>query len=412
MDEHEAKTKQSASTEGADAPTVAGSPGDAPSEAGASPESGAGVSGSPAPTTKRDGPKPVWMERRDRPPPVNPKRVRGGIKLSTKDQDPAGWLPERWLRLLSAGIDGDRLVEGRSYAAGGQTRRLELTPGRVVASVQGRAARPYRTALTFETLDHRTWDRVVAMMVEQAVYAAKLMAGEVPANIEDVFHPTGKRLFPLAPGEVRVSCQCAEFRDDPSRWCKHVACVGYLIADKLASDPLTIFLLRGLGKEELTELLRQRRSAIGSVHGAAAVYASHIPGLTDAPAPALEADPSRFWEIGPESAMVSVPLERPQVSKPLLRRLGPSPFEHGRFPLVGLLATIYDVMSEAALTSDAPPEGPEAAPAQAPVGDDGAPADADGVTPTPGVDPLSRPTMPAPMQPKKRRAKAIRKPES
>ena len=37
---------------------------------------------------------------------------------------------------------------------------------------------------------------------------------------------------------------------------------------------------------------------------------------------------------------------------PLLRRLGPSPFESSRFPFVGLLATCYDVISKAALMND------------------------------------------------------------
>ncbi|MEL7472275.1 MAG: hypothetical protein AAGK04_03080 [Planctomycetota bacterium] len=337
------------------------------------------------------------MERRERPLPANPKRVRGGIKLTTKDEDPSGWLPERWLRLLEAGVEGDRLVEGRGYAVGGQTRRLEVSPGKVVASVQGRVQRPYRTTMTFQTMDHRAWDKVVATMVDQAVYAAKLMAGEVPANIEDVFHPVGKRLFPLAPGEIRVGCQCAEFREDTTRWCKHLACVGYLIADKLASDPLTIFMLRGMPKDQLTELLRQRRSAIGSVHGAAAVYVSHIPGVTDVIAPpldeAIQSDPASFWEIGPEVSRVAVPLERPEVSKPLLRRLGPSPFDQSRFPLVGLLATIYEVVSGMALDREAPSrDEPDAL------------AEPEAPTPPPEAKPA-----PKPIQPKKRRAKAIKK---
>ncbi|MEO0482043.1 MAG: hypothetical protein AAF138_00265 [Planctomycetota bacterium] len=356
------------------------------------------------------------MERRDRPPPVNPKRVRGGIKLSTKDEDPTGWLPERWLRLLAAAVDGDRLVEGRTYAAGGQTRRLDLTPGKVVASVQGRASKPYRTTLTFETLGHRAWDGVVAAMVEQAVYAAKLMAGEVPANIEDLFHPMGKRLFPLGPGEVRVSCQCAEFREDSTKWCKHMACVGYLLADRMASEPLTVFLLRGMAKEELTELLRQRRAMVGNVHGDAAVYSSHIPGLTDAPPNELSEELEGFWELGPEAARVAVPLEKPQVSKPLLRRLGPSPFEQARFPLVGLLATIYDVVSEAALSAESPLDmpGPDTSEADEPTSPepDGAEPDAaENAAPEP-AEPVVAPKPRAPVQPKKRRAKAIKRPDA
>jgi len=56
----------------------------------------------------------------------------------------------------------------------------------------------------------------------------------------------------------------------------------------------------------------------------------------------------RFWEAGPELELVDLPVEPPAVSHALLRRLGPSPFPESRFPLVGLLATCYDVVSKRA----------------------------------------------------------------
>ena len=64
--------------------------------------------------------------------------------------------------------------------------------------------------------------------------------------------------------------------------------------------------------------------------------------------PPLDQDVGRFWDAGPELAEVDLQLEPPAVSKPLLRRLGPSPFDQASFPLVGLLATCYDVISERA----------------------------------------------------------------
>jgi len=36
----------------------------------------------------------------------------------------------------------------------------------------------------------------------------------------------------------------------------------------------------------------------------------------------------------------------------LLRRLGPSPFPEGRFPLIGLMATCYQLIGEAAIRED------------------------------------------------------------
>jgi hypothetical protein len=41
-----------------------------------------------------------------------------------------------------------------------------------------------------------------------------------------------------------------------------------------------------------------------------------------------------------------MPISTPDVSHPLLRRMGASPFQGAKFPMVGLLATCYDVISQ------------------------------------------------------------------
>lgn len=81
---------------------------------------------------------------------------------------------------------------------------------------------------------------------------------------------------------------------------------------------------------------------------AAAVYTPHL-GAESEP---LDSCLDRFWEAGDELDEVDAPLVPPEVTHPLLRRLGPSPFAKSRFPFVGLLATCYDVISRAALMND------------------------------------------------------------
>jgi hypothetical protein len=74
------------------------------------------------------------------------------------------------------------------------------------------------------------------------------------------------------------------------------------------------------------------------------VYQPQVPGVGEGTP--LGADLERFWEAGPELAQIDTPMGEPEVSHVLLRRLGPSPFTESRFPLVGLLATCYEVVSE------------------------------------------------------------------
>lgn len=321
---------------------------------------------------------------------LHPRRVRGGVKLTGGAvEGPTLWAAQRWLRLAEQVAIGSRLAEGLEYAKLGQTKRLANTPGKIEASVQGRADRPYTVSISLSVIPEPGWEPVVESMAAGAIYAAKLLSGELPTNIEDVFAPRGLKLFPTEPAELTVSCTCAEHTqglqspaaadapaeprpDGPApdpRWCKHLCCVAYLIAQRLATEPFLMFSLRGLDGRELLERLRDRRAAAGAPPGdRQPVYVQHISGVTDNPGEPLEQLIARFWDSGPELAEVDLPLGPPPVSHPLLRRLGQSPFQ-AQFPLVGLLASCYETISHAAREeaagSDAQPDdaNPDPSPA-------------------------------------------------
>src|SRR4029077_12284550 len=107
-----------------------------------------------------------------------------------------------------------------------------------------------------------------------------------------------------------------------------------------------------LPRDELLERLRQRRMVAGSGHERIPVYSPLMPGISDQQAPPLADVADRFWEAGPELEHLDTPVERPEVTHPLLRRLGPSPFLGAKFPLVGLLATCYEVISESVIREE------------------------------------------------------------
>jgi uncharacterized Zn finger protein len=284
--------------------------------------------------------------------------------VSQTGEFPESWPAQRWLRLVESAAPGDAHIAGLEYAKLGQTRQLSTEPGAVRGTVQGTVISPYKTSITLPTFAHDQSERVIAAMTDQAVYAAKLLAGELPANIEDVFVPLGLRLFPEA-SELAPKCTCPVGRPvtlgvpPGSRpvaaapppgfkppWCKHACTLAFLVAERFTTDPFLIFTLRGLPREELLERLRQRRMVAGSGQARIPVYSPLIPGVTDLQAPPLDQVTDRFWEAGPELQHLDAPVERPEVTHPLLRRLGPSPFTGARFPLAGLLATCYEMISE------------------------------------------------------------------
>jgi uncharacterized Zn finger protein len=342
-----------------------------------------------------------------KPKPVTPRKVRGGIKLaSSSGSFPESWAAQRWMRLIEQIAPGETLRAGLGYATAGQTRRVGFESGRAVASVQGSQYTPYDTTLSVQAFSHDASEKLVTAMSDQAVHAAKLLSGELTPGIEDLMAPLGLRLFPGEASEVTPRCTCKESRgiasssavgidalraqtspenqtalvEIPSApaqphkgpiWCKHACCLAYLVAERLAKDPFLMFTLRALPKEELIERLRQRRVVTGSGLGGALVYQPSVPGASDVTPKPLEDCVENFWESGPELDHVGAPIEAPQVSHPLLRRLGPSPMG-GKFPLVGLLATCYDVISQRALRLEQDDQGeiaPGDAPAIAPVPD-------------------------------------------
>lgn len=296
----------------------------------------------PPPKKKRDPRASFRTERRDL---SKPRRVRAGVKLKAQEGEVvSSWIAQRVNRLVELAAQGEVLREGIEYARLGQAKRLGTESGRVRASIQGRADKPYETVLEFPHFTTAERDRVIEAMSDQSRHAAQLLAGEMPTNIEDLFAPMGLKLFPTAPQDTEPRCTCSDWSEEKP-WCKHAICAAALLAERLAESPLEMFGLRGLPSEDLVERLRERRVITGQGPGPAPVYVGHIPGLAEREGRTLEDDLATFWSM-PEELLSAPPRPTPpEMSHLLLRRLGPSPFE-GRFPLVGLLATCYDVIRE------------------------------------------------------------------
>jgi uncharacterized Zn finger protein len=270
--------------------------------------------------------------------PDTPRRLKNGIRLRRKEGiELLAWPADAWSVLLLEGIGDAVKAEGLDYARAGQTATLQITQNGIEATVQGRAPRPYAVRIAPEPLSAADWDRVVAIMAREAVYSAKLLAGEMPPLVEQPFASIGKHLVPHVAAQVARTCTC----DLPAP-CKHVMCVASLVIERLAGDPLLAFTLRGLDGQRLLERLQEARAI--ATRGVARAHST--PPAADAAPEALplERTLESFWRPGRQ--IDEMPSEtEPFAPHALLRRLGQSPLQ-GKFPLVGLLASIYDSVAE------------------------------------------------------------------
>jgi uncharacterized Zn finger protein len=189
----------------------------------------------------------------DWPPPSRPRRVEGGIKARSK-RGAIGeqWWSKRFIAVLeSHGMSG-RLARGRSYARAGQVLEFKLSQGKVTAQVQGSRARPYQVRIGVLPLTTAQWRAVQDRLASQALFRAKLLAGEMPREIEEVFADCGTPLFPHSPGDLDMRCSCPDWEVP----CKHLAAVCYVLAEEFDRDPFAMLAWRGRGRDELLTALR------------------------------------------------------------------------------------------------------------------------------------------------------------
>ncbi len=275
-----------------------------------------------------------------------PIPVEGGIVARTRQGQRFGatWWAGRWIAVLESFGWESRLERGRRYARLGQVISIDLAPGHVRARVQGSRPRPYEVSIDIQPLDDAAWERVVAALAERAIFAARLLAGEMPSDIEEAFAAAGTSLFPSSARDVKTHCSCP----DSANPCKHIAAVYYLLGEAFDRDPFVIFRLRGRTQEEIVAALRARRAAEATGKESAGAEAPpQAPVAEGEPvAEPLEACLDRYWSPAEPLADMQFSIAAPDVSLALLKRLGEPPF----WPrMLASLGPIYEAVTAAAL---------------------------------------------------------------
>jgi uncharacterized Zn finger protein len=251
--------------------------------------------------------------------------VEGGLKArSRRGAIAQTWWSERFIDVLEGIGLGSRLQRGRTYARKGQVTRLHLDAGLVTASVQGSRAQPYRVRIGLTAYGKADWAELERELAGSAWYLAKLLAGEMPEDIEEVFGRLGLPLFPSSPRELTLDCSCPD-REVP---CKHLAAVCYLLAESFDEDPFRILAWRGREREDLLANLRSART-----DGPPAADAAE--GRT---APPLEDVLDSFFALQGALPTSSSPTVAPDA---LLDQLPPVEFAVRSHPLPDLLRPAY-----------------------------------------------------------------------
>ncbi len=258
------------------------------------------------------------------------------------------WWSQRWLELLDSYRFKKRLERARNYARQGNVLSIEFKGAKVLAKVQGSEVEPYKLSLSLDAFSDEEWGYIIETMSQKAIFAAKLLAGEMPQNIEEVFTTNGLSLFPFTLSDVHGKCSCP----DKANPCKHIGAVYYQLGDRFSEDPFVLFQLRGRTKEQIIKDLRQLRGAKAETPKA------ETPDVPQSkPNNQYSANIQSFWQYHEplESSLVVI---APSSSETVLDTLGAIPLAKTEESVVNLtssdvvmkyLGTLYKEVSQKAM---------------------------------------------------------------
>ncbi|MFF4659743.1 SWIM zinc finger family protein [Streptomyces sp. NPDC001381] len=256
------------------------------------------------------------------------------------------WWGHAWVAALEEGaLDVKRLARGRGYAQRGHVDAITVTPGLVLAYVQGSRPRPYRVQVRLRTFGDDDWERFLDTAVERPAHIAALLDKEMPESLAEC----GVPLLP-GPGELDPHCSCP----DRAHPCKHAAALCYQTARLLDADPFVLLLLRGRGERELLDAL-SRRNATRAARAAQEQEPAPLPGVRATEAVAL----SRRTQLPPLPAPLPVPPHPGQPPAYPSAPNGPDSFALDQLAsdaaarAHALLATGHDEIGELTLWQDA-----------------------------------------------------------
>ncbi|MFP4176976.1 MAG: SWIM zinc finger family protein [Planctomycetota bacterium] len=252
------------------------------------------------------------------------REVEGGIKAHSKrGAFGESWWARRWIAVLEKHPIKNRLQRGKRYARKGQVISITVRTGLVEAEVQGSRRSPYQVQIEFPVIDDRKWERLLGLLTDRALYAARLLAGVMPEDIQECFQEVGASLFPQRHGDIGTRCTCP----DHSNPCKHIAAVYYLLGEQFDRDPFLMFRLRGKPREELMAELGERTEpeAVGG-----AVEPKPLP-----------VDPELFWSSAESEKFVCPPARIPESPAEIPRRLGQFPFWRSDIRFLRRLEILY-----------------------------------------------------------------------
>lgn len=180
------------------------------------------------------------------------------------------WWGKAWQRAVEeAAYSEAELRPGRAAARRGDVGGITVDAGSLLAAVRD-GDDAWTVQVVVPTLDDDTRRALVDVVSAEAGRIASLLAGELPHDLVEHAEEVGVELLPFG-GELAASCTCSHYLDPCAHAVAALLQAGWLVD----ADPLVLFALRGLARDELLAAVHRRGP------GSAAVEAAPVSGLVD-----------------------------------------------------------------------------------------------------------------------------------
>jgi uncharacterized Zn finger protein len=247
------------------------------------------------------------------------------------------WWGAAWVEKMERLAEPSRFAGGAQYARTGFLPAIRFDGRTVAARVQVPHEPPYMVRISFDPFSHEQWDGLLAEVRDRNALASSISSGDLPLEIQTAFSKAKLRFMPERYVDLHLECACPDWLKP----CKHLVAVWLKFARDFDRDPFLVFELRGLKRDELLAILRNRRPA--AVPEPEETDAAEFPEIAvPMELAALPADPEAFWSAPPLPAAAPESPERLLLDDDVFERLKNWPGVESQFH------QIYDSVYELA----------------------------------------------------------------
>ena len=154
------------------------------------------------------------------------------------------WWGKKWVDMLSKYEDDQRMSRGRAYARADKVKKFKVKEGEITAIVKGSQGN-YKVSVKFKKYSDKEWLKIMRKLNNAPIIIGSLLNNEMPESMEEHI------VCSLIPNSFISKCSCPDYANP----CKHIAATFYTLADEIDYDPILLFKIRGMSKEDILEKL-------------------------------------------------------------------------------------------------------------------------------------------------------------